>query len=199
MAVSFYGFKNFLPCDHSFQRLNWVRAMLHYITTGLVHDYTEMWATRQDSLLPPSEMIAQRMFVEFEEAVYELAKKHDFKDGMKLYWHAYMDRVGKCTKRDDSASLVMRLAFEHVFPNAKDMTQLQTYTEFALHTTGPKDKFGIVNFYAECAEMAYNMVVDAYLDRGLGDEWKPDVLISLHGSPMDCTKKLFEYGGELLK
>jgi len=196
VAASFYGFKNFLPCDHSFKLLLWPRAMLHYITTGLVHDYTEMWATRQDSLLPPSEMIAQRMFVEFEEAIYELAQKHGFKDGMKLYWHAYLNRVGKCTKRDDSASMVMRLAFERVFPNAKDMTQPQTYTEFVLRTIAPNDG---VNFYAECAEMAYSMVVDAYLERGLGDEWKPNALISLHGSPMDCTGKLFEYGGELLK
>lgn len=170
--------------------------MLDYVTTGLVHDYTEMWATRQDLLLPPSEMIAQRMFVEFEEAIYELAQKHGFYDGMRLYWHAYLDKVGKCTKRDDSASVVMKLTFEHVFPNAKDMTQPQTYTEFALRTVAPNDG---VNFYAECAEMAYSMVVDAYLERGLGDEWKPNALFSLHGSQMDCTKKLFDYGGELLK
>lgn len=170
--------------------------MLDYVTTGLVHDYTALWTVNQSSLLKPGEMVAKRMFVEFEEAIYELAQKHGFKDGMKLYWHAYLNRVGKCTKRDDSASVVMKLTFEHVFPNAKDMTSLQHYTEFCLRTVAPNDG---VNFYAECSEMAYSMVVDAYLERGPGDEWKPNALISLHGSPMDCTKKLFDYGGELLK
>lgn len=200
MASTHSGIKNRLPCEYSFQTLRWSRAMLRYIGTELFSDYCLHWSARSKSLLSAAEMAAKHMFADFEEAVYELAQRHNFKDGMKLYWHAFMDRVGKYTKQDDSAATLMLLTFEHVFPNARDMASLQNYNEFALQVVTPGFAIASISFHAECAEMAFNMVADAYLEQQeWGQPWKIDRMYSHYNGLMDCTGLLFDYMGDLLK
>lgn len=200
MIQTHSGIQNKCPCEYSFQMLNWARAMLRYIGTELFSDYCIFWSTRSKSLLSSAEMVNRGMFTSFEDAIYELGQNHGFKDGMKVYWNAYLDKVGACKKELDSSAALMKLTFDHVFPNARDMTSLQNYTEFTLQVVINGFSISSINFHAESAEMAFSMVADAYLDQqDWGQPWKPDVMYSHYNGLMDCTDLLFDYMGDLLK
>ena len=183
------------PYDHSFERLNWARAMLHYIgdPDGLAKDYAEQRSLR------PELIDATPLLPTFQEAIEDLSSRYRFKDAIGLYAEVYAKSVMDTDDVSMCKAELMRLCFHAVFPQEKTLLHVKDYFPFTLTMkVFPGAYRSKVDFWAESAESAYDMVTEAYLNRDTSRrDWEVEELHCLHVDDTDCTDKLREFAGGL--